>query len=516
MGWSVAEIASSVTAAAVRPTAVLDEHVARHHATAAALNALVQHRHAAAREDAAALERAGLDGADLESPGLERPCRGATTGSPLAGVPVSVKECFGVRGMVTSLGIPSRRGAVDVGDAAIVSRLRAAGAIVVGKANVSQAMYLHDADNPVWGRTNHPLDASRGPGGSSGGDAALVAAGVVPLAVGNDLAGSVRQPAHACGIAGFLPRSRVLGEGGGFDTMPRLRVVRPRAGLLARRVEDLSLAFSAIVGADGRPGAGEVVVPAPSLRVAWWDDAGPIEPSPAVRRAVHETVTRLARAGATVVRIGGDLAAEAAWLHLALLSTDGGADVRGLFGGARPIPPVARLLRLAGTPRGVRRLLAAAAWMVGSRIESRALGATGPRAAAGCVRLLDERAALAARCEELSRSFDVAVCPVSALPALRHGMAARLVLAAAPCLLANLLDLPAGAVPVTRVRCDEQRGRGPSRDPVVRAADDTDRGSEGLPVGVQVIGLQGTDDADGQRAERIVLDVMRLIADDAA
>jgi len=516
MGWSVAEIANAVAAAAVRPTAVLDEHVARHRATAAALNALVQQRHAAAREEAAALERACLETAGVESPGPANVVREATIGGPLAGVPVSVKECFGVRGMVTSLGIPSRRGAADAGDAAIVARLRAAGALVVGKANVSQAMYLHDADNPVWGRTNHPLDAARGPGGSSGGDAALVAADVVPLAVGNDLAGSVRQPAHACGVAGFLPRSRLLGEAGGFDTMPRLRVVRPRAGLLARRVEDLSLAFSAIAGADDRPDAGGAVVPGPSLRVAWWDDAGPIEPSPAVRRAVHEAVARLARAGAGVVRIDGDLAAEAAWLHLALLSTDGGADIRGLFGAARPIPPVARLLRLAGVPRGVRRPLAAAAWMVGSRIEARALGETGPRAEAGCVRLLAERAALAARCEELSRSFDVAVCPVSALPALRHGTAARLVLAAAPCLLANLLDLPAGAVPVTRVRSDEQRGRGPSRDPVVRAADDTDRGSEGLPVGVQVVGLPAADDADGQRAERIVLDVMRLIADDVA
>jgi fatty acid amide hydrolase len=153
--------------------------------------------------------------------------------------------------------------------------------------------------------------------------------------------------------------------------------------------------------------------------------------------------------------------------------------------------------------------------MIGSRIEAQALGETGPRAAAARDRLLEERAALAARCHELAGSFDAAVCPVSALPALRHGTAARLVLAAAPCLLANLLDLPAGAVPVTRVRPDEQRGRGPSRDPVVRAADDTDRGSEGLPIGVQVIGLPQADDVDGQRGERVVLDVMRLIADAA-
>jgi len=96
------------------------------------------------------------------------------------------------------------------------------------------------------------------------------------------------------------------------------------------------------------------------------------------------------------------------------------------------------------------------------------------------------------------------VCPVSALPALRQGSASRLVLAAAPCLLANLFDLPAGAVPVTTVRPGEEGCRPWSLDPVVRAAAATDRGSAGLPVGVQVIACPGRDEAT-------VLHVMRLI-----
>ena len=497
MAASAAEIAGAVATGASRATDVLDEHESRYHATAAAINALVQPRHAAARAEAVEVDAAG---------------RASGTLGPLAGVPVSVKECFPVVGTVTSLGIPARRSLRDTADAPIVARLRAAGGLIVGKANVSQAMFLHDSDNPVWGRTNHPHDATRGPGGSSGGDAALVAAGVVPLAVGTDLAGSIRQPAHACGIAGFLPRSTVLGDGGGFDTMPQLRVVRPRAGFLARRVEDLALGFTACTGltlpsgdASRGPGQGP-------LRIAWWDDAGPLEPSAAVRRAVHEATERLSRAGATLVRIDGRLADEAAWLLLAILSADGGADVRRLFGGSRPIPPVARLLRLAGVPRWLRRVLAVGAGVAGSRIESLAVRTTGPRRAAAFDALLEERSALAGRCAMLAESFDAAVCPVSALPALRHGTAMRLVVAAAPCLLANLLDLPAGAVPVTRVRAEEERGRGWSLDPVVRAAADTDRGSAGLPVGVQVIGLPGSHDAGPHRGESVVLQVMRLIA----
>lgn len=197
---------------------VFTRQVARHQATHAAINALIQPRLPAALCEAEAVTAAIASG---------RPA------GPLAGVPMSVKECFPVRGLVTTLGIAARRTATDTTDAAIVTRLRAAGAVIIGKANVPQAMFLHETDNPVWGQTRHPTHPDRNPGGSSGGDAALVAAGVVPLAVGTDLAGSIRQPAHACGIAGIMPQSATLGNGGSFDTMPHLQLVRPRAGLLA-------------------------------------------------------------------------------------------------------------------------------------------------------------------------------------------------------------------------------------------------------------------------------------------
>jgi len=474
---SVAQIAEAVAAGSLRAGDALAAHINCWRATHARLNALVQPRHDEAAADAARIA-AGCTG-------------------PLAGVPVSVKECFPVRGLLTTLGIQSRRQARDESTAWLVERLQAAGAVIVGKDNVPQAMYLHETDNPVWGRTNHPHAADRGPGGSSGGAAAIVAAGVVPLAVGNDLAGSIRQPAHACGIAGIMPRSTVLGEGGGFDTMPHLEVVRPRAGFLARSVDDLARALGA-VGVEtppresGRP-----------LRIAWWDDAGPLEPSPAVRRGLREAVGRLQAAGCIARECNAGIARDAAWLHLAILSADGGADVRRLFAGSRPIWPVARLLRLAGVPRGARPWLAAAVRLLGRRIEAEGLLATGPRRGAAFEHLLHERAGIAGRMAALAADYDAIVCPVSALPALRHGTAAKLIVAAAPCLLANLLDLAAGAVPVTTVRPDEETGRGRSRDPVVRAAIDTDLGSAGLPVGVQVIALNG--------GETTALDVMRLI-----
>ena len=470
---SVAQIRVALAAGHDGPAAAIAAAAARHFETHPRLNALVQPRFAEAAAEAAAAV------------------------GPLAGVPVSIKECFPVAGMRTTLGITGRRAAIDAADASLVARLKAAGAVVVGKANVPQAMFLHETDNPVWGRTNHPEDAARGPGGSSGGDAALVAAGVVPLALGNDLAGSLRQPAHACGIAAIMPRTSVLGEGGACDTLPHLTAVRPRAGFLARTVADLRAALVAVAPPLAAP-------PARPLRVGWWEDAGPLPASAAIRRAVREAVRRLEAAGGAVVPLDAGPAREAAWLMMAILSADGGGDIRRLFAGERPIPGVERLLRLAAVPRGIRPLVAAAARLCGRGIEADALGRTGPRDARGFASLLAAREAVRARFAAATAGCDAIVCPVSAVPALRHGSAARLVLAAAACLPANLLELAAGAVPVTRVRPDETRARGLSLDPVLRAAAATDRGSSGLPVGVQVMGVPDADEA-------VVLDVMEAI-----
>jgi len=460
--------------------AVLAEHVRLHRESHPRLNALVLPRHDVAATEAATLDATGCHG------------------RPLAGVPVSVKECFGVVGLPTTLGIRNRRGRIDRTDAHLVTRLRAAGAIVVGKANVPQAMYLHETDNPVHGRTAHPTDPDRGPGGSSGGDAALVGAGVVPLAVGNDLAGSIRQPAHACGICSLVPRTTALGEGGAFDNLPSLTVVRPRAGFLAREVADLHLAAATLVGGAGIPARDG------PLTVGWWDEAGPVGASPAIRRAVAEAVGILVARGAVATRIDDDLATEAAWLHLALLSADGGADVRRLFAGERPIAGIRRILGLARLPRRWRPTVAVAARSLGRRIEASALLATGPRDDRELADVIAARMALAARVAALAERYDALVCPVSALPALRHGTAALLVLAAAPCFLANLLDLAAGSVPVTTVQADEQAARPWSVDPVAAAARAVDRGSAGLPVGVQVVALRG--------GEATVLECLATIA----
>ena len=246
--------------------------------------------------------------------------------------------------------------------------------------------------------------------------------------------------------------------------------------------------------------------PPEGLRIAVWERAGPIPPSAAVARGLAEAAEALRGAGHQVEAGDDRLAVEAAWLMFGLLSADGGSDIRRLFAGDAPLPEVARLLRIAGLPRAVRPPLATMIRLFGSRIEATALLATGPRDASGWDYLLQRRSAIVEGVTQLRQRFDAVLCPVSAVPALRHGTAARLMAAASPRLLANLLDLPAGVVPVTRVAATEQACRRWSLDRVERAAAATDRDSEGLPVGVQVLGLE-----PGPAAERTVLDLMATI-----
>ena len=435
------------------------------------LNALVQPRFAEA-----AAEAAKITPADLR---------------PLAGIPVSVKDCFPLTGLKTTLGVVPRKDICDQHDCRLVQQIRASGAVLAGKANVPQALYLHETDNPVFGRTVNPRDRQRGPGGSSGGDAAAVAAGVVPLAFGNDLAGSIRQPAHACGLVGYVPGSGRLGTGGAFDTMPALRGLRSRAGVLAHCVDDAVLAVEAVAGCSLRTAAR-----GSELVVGWWETAGPIPASPAVVRGVRQAIDALQTVKIATREVDDTLAELAGWLHLGLVSGDGGMAIRRLLQGSPPITQVAELIRMAGLPKWQRPLLAGVAGLVGRGIEAAAVRKTGPLSTVEQQLLLQARESLVGLLQSWrqTQGIDAVVCPVSALPALRHETAGRLILAAFPCLFAMLFELPTASVPVTRVRASETTSRRVALDPVLRAAAKTDAESTGLPIGVQVVALDGRDE----------------------
>jgi amidase len=256
------------------------------------INAVVQRRDNAALDEARAADRRLAEGGPV---------------GPLHGLPVTIKDSFDTAGLISTGGTLGRRTTVPSADATIVRRLKAAGAIVIGKTNTPELTLAYEANNLIYGMTHNPYDLSRGTGGSSGGSAAIVAACGSPLDVGSDTAGSIRFPAHCCGVAGLKPTSgrvprtgHIIGPGG-------LQQWLTTVGPLARRVEDLELAFGIMAGPDD---VDPHIVPVPlgssaevdlrGLRAATFADTSLAAATPHVREAVTRAAQALARAGVEV------------------------------------------------------------------------------------------------------------------------------------------------------------------------------------------------------------------------
>jgi amidase len=198
------------------------------------------------------------------------------SGGPLHGVPITVKEAFDVASFPTTWGDPQLATHIATRDDPAVARLRAAGAIVLGKTNVSTRLQDLQTFNDIYGRTNNPWDLARSPGGSSGGSAASIAAGFAAPELGTDLGGSVRNPAHACGVYAHKPTYNLIRT---CATTPPQFVSSAdlvTAGPLARNPSDLALALDLMSGADEfRVGAWQLTLPRRSkplrdYRVAFW------------------------------------------------------------------------------------------------------------------------------------------------------------------------------------------------------------------------------------------------------
>jgi amidase len=225
--------------------------------------------------------------------------RGGAVGS-LHGVPFTVKDWIETSDYVCAAGFEQRRDFVPKRDATVVARMRAAGAILLGKTNVNDG-------SPVYATPHNPHDLTRSPGGSSSGEAAIIAAGASPIGLGSDSGGSIRLPAAWCGIAALKPTTGLVPNTGHFPRIPHMRDPRTTIGPLARRVEDLALAIVVIASPDGRdPGAIPMPLGDPAsvdvaaLRVAWYTDMPGASPSPSAVAATRAAIGALRDAGASV------------------------------------------------------------------------------------------------------------------------------------------------------------------------------------------------------------------------
>lgn len=226
---------------------------------------------------------------------------------PLHGVPMTLKDSLDTAGVVSTWGTPGRRNFVPDADATVAARMKAAGAILLGKTNTSEFTLSFFASNPIHGATRNPYDLSRMSGGSSGGAAALVAAGGTPMDLGTDTGGSVRLPAHFCGIAGMRPTTGRTPRTGHAVPFGGLADSLTQVGPLCRRVEDLALLLNVICGPDG---IDPYVIPMPllenrevalsGLRVAYFTDNGAATPTPETQATVERVAGALAGAGCHV------------------------------------------------------------------------------------------------------------------------------------------------------------------------------------------------------------------------
>ncbi|HZS81537.1 MAG TPA: amidase [Stellaceae bacterium] len=271
---------------------LLEQHFARIEAQDGRVNAVVVRDFARARERARAAD-AALARYDIWG--------------PLHGVPMTVKESYDIAGLPTCWGSPALRDNMARHDAVVVERLKRAGAIIFGKTNVPVMLADFQAYNPVYGTTRNPWDPDRVPGGSSGGSAAALAAGFAALEAGSDIGGSIRFPAHYCGVYGHKPSWGIVPPRGhslpGSYAPTDISVVGP----LARSAEDLALALEVMAGADEKLAAGwrlELPLPRRSalrdFRVAVWRDDASCPVGSEVAERLEAVIAALARAGARI------------------------------------------------------------------------------------------------------------------------------------------------------------------------------------------------------------------------
>src|SRR5437870_1905523 len=274
------ELASLIRSREVSPVEVIDAHLRRIESINPSLNAIVT-----LAEDA-------IDHARAADSALSK---GETAG-PLHGVPFTVKDTIDTQGLRTTSGTQIRAHHVPERDAPVVARLKAAGAIILGKTNTPEMAVPYETDNPVFGRTNNPYDLKLTPGGSSGGEAASIAACLAPAGVGSDLSGSIRVPAHFCGIAGLKPTTgRVPMDGHTPEVIGALSL-GACIGPMARTVEDLELLFDCM--ADSIPSARtDRVATLPGLQLAFYTYDGVIAVTKETERAVEAAARVLEEAG---------------------------------------------------------------------------------------------------------------------------------------------------------------------------------------------------------------------------
>ncbi len=377
---------------------------------------------------------------------------------PLHGVPISIKASLEVAGLRCEAGTLLRAGYVATQDAPLVARLRDAGAIVLGVTNTPELLMAWETDNLLYGRTNSPWDLDRTPGGSSGGEAAAIAAGMSAGGVGSDGGGSIRVPAHFSGICGLKPTPGRVPATGHFPASGGPFALIGVVGPMARTVTDLKALFEVIQGPDdGDTCAAPVPMRWPNdgelrnLRIGYFEDDGRTPVTPEIRVAVRAAAEALRSAGFQVEPFRPEGLEEARVLWKKFFVAAGGMLISPMFLGreADLSPILKQFLEWSGAEPALTGDSLLDAWI--------------------------RRDVLRAKFLAQMQNYPILLCPAAAIPAFRHGerswnidgKTVEYFDAWSYTEWFNLLGNPAAVVPVSHCASGE---------------------SEGLPIGVQIVG----------------------------
>ncbi len=423
------------------------------------------------------------EGARKQARAADEARQAGRAAGPLHGIPMTIKDSFETAGMRTVSGFPPFATRIPTADAPPVARLRDAGAIILGKTNLPTLANGIQSNNPVFGRTNNPWDLTRTPGGSSGGAAAAISARLSFLELGSDIGGSIRIPAHFCGVYGLkCTGGRVSGNGHlaspkrlaipkGWEALTQLASIGP----LARSISDLRLAFP-IIAEPGTPGLEQAPVkPMSALRIAWTHDFGSAPLDSESTRLIQALAERLKQAGCQVeCQPSAGFDYEEAWFTAGACL----GAINTLFQ-----PQVTRYVRKLigpvfshlGRPHALQRGLYSGMALRPQTIAD----------------VLKRRETLIERCEAFLTDWDAWICPVFPTPAFTHRKPsapidvdgkplAQLSANLLHSIIFNVTGNPVVSIPIGLT-------------------------SQGLPVGVQIVGRKWREMALLSAAEHIAL-----------
>ena len=262
---------------------------------------------------------------------------------PLLGLPVTIKDSLATAGLTSASGSLARQGHVPDSDATVVHRLRAAGAVVLGKTNMPEYAWSYETENVLYGRTTHPFDPDRTPGGSSGGEAAIIGADASVIGIGTDGGGSIRVPCHYCGLVGIRPTAGLVPETGCWPSFRDTGMLDMHCiGPMGRSVDDVALVLEVIAGRDdvdpfvhGMPVGDHAGVDVRSLRVGFYTDDGAWPVTRETVAAVEAAAAALDEEGCAVEQASPPDLTPATDLFFELMAADGGARARADLAGAQ-------------------------------------------------------------------------------------------------------------------------------------------------------------------------------------